>query len=58
MFATTATTSTRYSPTDHHSNARRLSSSKLICEISNNNSSLRWVPSTCASHAASTAAGT
>ena len=43
MFATTATTSSRYSPTDHHSNARRLNSSKLICEISNSSSSLRCV---------------
>ena len=38
-FSTTATTSIRYSPTNHHSNARRLNNSRLICEISNSSSS-------------------
>ena len=58
MFATTATASAPMPPTSHHSNARRLSSSTLISEISANNSSLRCVTATCASHAAASAAGT
>jgi hypothetical protein len=58
MFATTATASAPMQPTNHHPNARRLSSSTLINDISANNSSLRCVASTCASQTAATTAGT
>lgn len=57
MFASAATASGSTPLTDH-SSARRLNNSKLICEISANNASLRPVTSTLASHTACIAAGT
>jgi len=58
MFATTATASAPMQPTSHHPNARRLSSSRLINEISANNSSLRCVNATRSSTTSALAAGT
>jgi hypothetical protein len=57
MFASAATASGSMPPTDH-SSARRLNNSKLICETSANNASLRAVTATLASHTARAAAGT